>query len=265
VARLVKNLVSDLSYRKNTTAVAGLICGLNPCATTSEDYDNHSTNSRDARLLHTYDALMKTINDAGGINDASVQKAISGINSLDDILLAGFDYTYRDFIFSPALLKNIKADANLNYNLRWGLGQFPSVEAQFKFYNQQLMITLQDRVSKVGEAIYYCLSKPSCDPLSEPMKALNTSKMDQGFSLLANQIRPLLASSQIQPATFQTIFDDYRSLNATDLNPSDVASPFCENPTQCSLYDVIWKEDGLSRVKSWKSQPTDASLSRWGL
>lgn len=264
VAREIETVKEDLEYRKNSTAMGSLICGQTSCDPKGEDFDNYSTNTRDARLFQAQDTLMNTINKVGGMTHVSIQKAIASVIGLDDILLAGYDYTYRDFIFNPSLLKAVKAEANLSYADRWGLAQFPNAEAQFLFYNQQLKITMANRVENVGNASYNCLHN-ICDPLSPGIKALNTAQIDQGFSKLAMKILPLMGSTQIRPALFQEVFDDYRKLDANSYYAEDVASPRCENPAKCSLFDVIWKDDALNRVSTWSSDVMATSNSRWGL
>lgn len=264
MTREIETVKEALEYRVKTTAQAAMICGYTPCNPSGADYDNHSTNSRDARLIQSQVALLKTVAAAGGVEATSVQNAIAKAY-VDGIVLHGFPYTFKDFIFSEALLKNIKPEANLTYNQRWGLNQFPSKLAQFKMLEQQLKINLYNRIETADTASYYCISKP-CDAGSSTITALNTYQIDRGFVSLANQLIPLVADAEITQGTvLEEIYEAYRDIDASNSYPEAVTNPLCENPEQCTMYDVIWKDSGLSRIKTWKSQPTDSPRSRWGL
>lgn len=264
MTREIQTVKEALEYRIDTTALAAMICGYTPCNPSGTDYDNHSTNSRDARLLQSQVALLKTVQAAGGLNAASVQNAIAKAK-IDGILLQGFPYTFKDFIFSEALLKNIKSEANLTFNQRWGLNQIPSKWAQFKMLEQQLKINLIKRTETVDNANYYCIKK-ACDMGSASIVALNTSQIDRAFVSLANQLIPLVAETEINQGTLlEETYEAYRDLEASNYYPEDIVSPLCENPQQCTMYDVIWSPGGLNRVKTWTSQPTDSARSRWGL
>lgn len=264
ISREIQTVKEAIEYRIKTTAIAAMICGYTPCNTSGADYDNHSTNSRDARLLQSQAALLKTVASAGGINADSVVHAIAKAD-VAGIVIQGFPYTFKDFIFSEALLKNIKPEANLTFNQRWGLNQFTSKTAQFKMLEQQLKINLLERMDAADSASYYCVTK-TCDPSSATITALSTAQVDRGFVALANQLIPLVNEPEINQGTLlEETYEAYRDVDASSSYPERVTSPLCENPVQCTMFDVIWSPGALNRVKTWKSQPIDSPASRWGL
>ncbi len=262
LGREIQTVKEALEYRVMSTAEGALICGFTACDVMGSDYENYSTNSRDARLFQFQANMFKSISDFGGINSPVVQAALANAN-IHYPILEGFPHTFKDFILDEALLKNIKADANLSLNQRWGLDTFPDKVSQFKLYEFQLMLNLFIRLDIVDTAYNNCI-RQSCDASSSSIRALNTVKMDRGFTHLANQLFLLQKDPEIVAGTLlEDTYNYYRSYIASQY--VYVPNALCENPNMCTMYDVLWKDDGLSRVKTWKSQPTDLTSSRWGL
>jgi hypothetical protein len=254
-----------LEYRLYTTVQGALICGFKPCDINGSDYNDYSTNSRDARLLQFQATLLKSISGYGGLNAPVVQSALSKATSIGTVVLGGFPYTYKDFILDETLLKNIKADANLTLNQRWGLNTFPDKISQFKLYQYLLSFDIYWRQDMIATAYYYCIAT-ACDANDPQIIAMNTVKMDRGFVYLADLLFSLKQDPEVAQGTLlEDTYNNYRQVSVSNSSEIIVASALCENPAQCSMYDVFWKDDGLSRVKAWKSQPTDLTLSRWGL
>lgn len=265
--REVQTVRDALEYRLQITAEAALMCGYIPCAANSTDDDSYSSQSRDSRMIQSQKDLLKTISEAGGVQSPTIQKALSSTH-IDEVLIEGYGYTYRDFILNKNLLNSVKPKANLSFRERWGLPSFPTAAVEFQSHNQVLRINIQNRVYTVDDQFYYCKYYYDCSSTTDPtVLSFNTSKIDSRFTLLSKDLIKNIGEPDVQGAVLSHIEDSYRFLYASswDTPPDEtVASPLCENPSRCTLYDVIWKNNGLDRVKNWKSTASSSLSSRWG-
>lgn len=267
-ARLVREIqtVQDsLKFRLRITANGSTICGFVPCDINGSDYDSYSTQSRDARLRQAQNDLFNTIESLGGMNSRVVKDAIKKAK-INSELIKNYPLKYKDIIFSTEIMNALDADANKTFAERWGIKSIPNQKSEFALLNTQLHYTLKDRLYYTDSANYYCIQY-ECDPQKLSIIQLNTVKRDIGLKFLSERLNELkIYLEQEKEFSFlRQLQSPYRKINVSEAYPETISSPLCENPSICTLYDVLWRKDALLRVPNWKSQPTDSVTSRWGL
>ncbi len=262
VKRKIRAVRYQLQYRVSVTALGSVICGLKPCDLSSAEYDNYTTGIRDGRIRQFQEDLIKTVDLYGGMQSATVQNAIAQ-SDLDEVLIEGFQLTYRVFIFSPERVLLLKSDGNLNFSERWGLTEFPNDTVKFQFLTQEFNFALYQRLSLFHWAMEYCNTDGTCSSHQD----LNTTFIDQGLSLLGSQLAQLMATPELQadPIIIPALKDRYRSSQLSYTRTQPIQNDNCEDKTQCKLYDVLFFNDGFLRIKNWNHLPEENYLSRWNL
>ncbi len=260
--RELQSMKEALTYRLSITLEGTLICGYQPCDSSSEDYDSYSTPSRDSRLIQSQVEMLKVIKKMGGINHPTVQKIIISA-SLNEILIEGYGLTYSDFIFSKNRLGLINANPNLKFAERWGLTTFENINSEFFNLFQVIKQGLDTRKNRVDNGYYACFVKV-CDESSVYIKSLITTKMDLGLSFIFQRLNQIIIDKAFDQNSLSLALN-YLRLQTLSYFENDIISSSCEKMTACRYYDGIWFDQKFNRFKTWKSLPKQALNSRWGL
>ena len=249
----IGTLYNSLDYRFHITSRAAVVCGAgNPCSATSEDYDNYSTQSRDKRLIGTQTQMFQTMTRLGGPTAQVVVDILAQYN-LDREFLAGAHMKYSDYILSETNLNKIQAEARFTFLQRWGINQPLDSSSEFQSLTQLIYANASDRRYFVDDS-EICVGCPPPE---------STLKMDRGLVHLAQRSSVLLKASDLNPQVVSDAADQYRGASLGFW--INIQSPFCENPSSCTLYDAVMKDGGFDRFKKWSSTPGDTLLRRWGL
>ncbi len=263
--RLLDGMTDVLGWRVLLTAIGDAICGIQPCGANSIEADGWSTHSRDARLKRDQSTLLNLIQKLGGMSAPVVLNAIQNNHQiLKYQLLAGYNLTIEDFIFSPSRIAALVPEANASFQKRWGLYKLTDEKQNFSFLHQQFQIVVTFRHENFYEGVRIC--KGPCQD-QDWVQQLNTEKEDRGLSLLAQNLEIAIKSLRLigENQFLEQIQSDYRNIPVSGNKPELVQSPQCENPRSCTLHDVLWRTDGLKRIEKWTHDARESLLSRWDL
>lgn len=263
--RQMGTVMDALRYRKSVTALGAAICGFVHCDPNGPDADSYGTTSRDGRLKQAQVDLLQTIEQMGGMDAEAIKKVMDELGVLQ-VFIAGYNLTFKDFIFSKDQMFAIQSDANLTFRERWGLSETPNSKAEFSFLNQQFEIVISNRQSLFDLALYYCYVK-QCDSQDIHIKNLETAKIDQGLKYLGKDLDDLQNSADLinEVDFLNNIKARYQLAPLSYYDPELITSEHCKIANQCTLYDVLWQTDSLKKIENWKHKPEDSLVSRWAL
>jgi hypothetical protein len=243
-----------LQTRLLMTAESIPFCVVNPCSTTSANYDNYSTFARDAKLISEQQEIAGLIAKMGP-DSSDVNNFEQNVGAEGEVI-KGSGLTYLRLVTDPTLLPKLNSDPRFPYEARWGITPAtPNTTLHFYATSQALFSLLKERQTEVINGYYTCV-KGTCTPNSATLNALNTSHLDGGIQTVIEQTLAAAAATGVDPAALASV---HQTFSQTEV----LANLTCDSH-HCTFDDLIWAPDAATHFNAWSPIATDSLNLRWG-
>lgn len=254
-ANLVDEFEENLFIRESVVAAGLAYCYATSCDPSSQDYQNYSTFSRDARLESEQKQILALLSKLGSANPA-VTQTLAKFPSGEVIPSSGL--TYLELLEDPVALGRLNPDPRVSFAERWGFtGSALTPTITLNGDAVALSFILEQRFYLVQRGAELC--KNGCDHQSDLIKIYNTAQVDQN---IRSVVRLLFADSALSGVDGDALAKIRLSYSLASLK---FTSPSCpEAGGACTFDDVVFATGAQERLSRWSPNAWDAMGLRWG-
>lgn len=259
---LVQFFIQDVKDRLELSISAALYCGQaknGACNPGTENYENYSTSSRDARLYQEQQDVLAVIKKLGP-NDPTVLSALAGV-AANGRVLEWIGPTFTELLKAHDLRTVLSPDPRVSFGERWGIP--PNLNPAEKLYLDASFLVSAGLVRTDWVARGYWRCSLGCDVTNPEVKRLFSDFIDSKFPSLENQVLRDLENSDVDPEVSDSIRDYFRRryLNSVT-DPLCTSRPSPEH--SCTFFDLFLDPESVKRTAHWSHDPRSTLRARWG-